>query len=160
LALRLVHPPAGSPRHIGARGTLLNGRALAIAAVAVALVGVGATWLSGDWTVATIVRTYVAPGPDVGAMIARLTPANASVVLNADPTVSNNANFMVMFWAHRDIYISRGASEADLCAQAVVANGKQSPFYVLARGSLVGAGPQLGEQDGWALYSPACAPGT
>ncbi|MGH2486121.1 MAG: ArnT family glycosyltransferase, partial [Ktedonobacterales bacterium] len=43
LALRLVHPPAGSPRHIGARGTLLNGRALAIAAVAVALVGVGAT---------------------------------------------------------------------------------------------------------------------
>ena len=132
------------------------GRTLALAAIAVALVGVGATWLGGDWTSVSTVRAYTAPGPDVGAMVARRTPANASIVLNADPTISNNANFMVMFWARRDIYMSRGASVSDLCAQASLAGSKRSPFYVLARGSLVGAGARIDAQDGWVLYRPSC----
>ena len=136
------------------------GRGLAILTLAVAIAGVSLTWLTDDWTVVTTRRVYVAPGQAVGAMIAQHTPTNASIVLDADATVSVNANFMAMFWAHRDIYMSRDASAASLCAQSHVATGKRSPFYVLTRGPLAGVGAPIAAADGWTLYQPICAVAT
>lgn len=159
LALRMNGARAGSSAPSGPLQKRRFGRCLTIITLVIALVGVGVTWLDDDWTVVTTPRMYVAPGPAVGAMIALHTPANASIVLNADASVSPNANFMVMFWARRDLYMSHDASDATLCAEARVADGKQSPFYVLARGSLASAGLPLpiAMEDGWMLYQPDCA---
>lgn len=134
-----------------------SGRLLSAVVILVAVLGVGVTWLDDDWTAVTTPRVFVAPGPDVGAMIAQRTPANASIVLDADPEVSVNANFMAMFWARRDIYMSRDASAAQLCAQARTAAEKRSPFFVLARESQPGAGSPIASVNGWTLYQPNCA---
>lgn len=159
VALRAGNAPVRCAKKSNSR--IMHGvsRRFAAIAVIVAVVGVGITWLDDDWTVVSTQRAYAAPGSAVGAMIAQHTPANASIVLNADPAVSVNANFIAMFWAQRDIYMSRDASAAQLCAQASIATAMRSPFFVLMRmgDSLPVVGPPVASVDGWTLYQIACA---
>lgn len=157
-ALRVAEPSPGDGTTSRMRRTRVSGRLLSAIVVLVAVLGVGVTWLDDDWTAVTTPRVFVAPGPYVGAMIAQHTPANASIVLDADPNVSVNANFMAMFWAHRDVYLSRDASTEQLCAQAGLASEKRSPFFVLARASRRIVGMPIATVNGWTLYQPICTP--
>lgn len=157
LALRLAEEQSrGSGEALSWQRTQAIGRRISAIVVIAAIVGVGATWLADDWTKVTTPPVYVAPGPAVGVMIAQDTPQDASIVLLADPEVYQNANFMVMFWAHRDIYLSRDLSAIQLCAQAHVAAAKRSPFFVLSRAAQPAAGAPIATMDGWALYQPRC----
>lgn len=157
-ALRIAEVAPHAQKETSRRRARGNGGLLGAVVVVVAVVGVGVTWLDDDWTAVTTPRVFVAPGPDVGAMIAQRTPADASIVLDADSEVSVNANFIAMFWARRDIYMNRDASAAQLCAQARMAAEKRSPFFVLARTSqhVAAADSPIATLNGWALYQPSC----
>jgi hypothetical protein len=119
------------------------------------LLVLGATWLRYDWAIVGRPADSPGPMPVVGVLVAQHTPADATVLLGNTDELQLNANFVLAFWAHRDVYPAVTFPAADVCSLAQTTAQHGSPLYVVTRGPY--GGSPLGSADGWTLYAPDCA---
>ncbi|HEV2459110.1 MAG TPA: hypothetical protein VGS80_12175, partial [Ktedonobacterales bacterium] len=151
-------PDAATPR----AGTftlsrlLSRGEPIGIALVlGVSILTLGATWLRYDWAVVGRPADNPGPMPALGKLVAQQTPANATVLFYDTQSLQYNANFVLEFWAHRDVYPADTFSGTTVCSLMRTAAEHGSPLYVLTREPY--SGSSFGSAAGWTLYTPACA---
>jgi 4-amino-4-deoxy-L-arabinose transferase-like glycosyltransferase len=122
-------------------------------AMLLAVTILGAYWLSFD---ASVVRdTPIDPGdlPALGAQLARVTPTNATVILNNDLVWHDDVQ-MLMFWARRDIYSYPIVSAGEMCSLANAAAAVDSPLFVVSTHPTPGT-DYLTFRN-WAIFAPNC----
>jgi hypothetical protein len=145
--------PLSLSRHLSPAGEPTKGRRFTKALVALCVFALGAYWLSFD--VGVVRSTPRDPGtlPALGATLAKLTPPNATIILNDDLDWRDNVQ-MLMFWSHRDVYSYPRASMGEICSLASVTSAIGSPLFVVSMHPAPGMRYQ--SVRNWAIFAPDC----
>lgn len=147
--------------HTGGRALLrlraVGGRKVAILSLGLLLVILGAYWVRYDFQVIGRPTIDTRPQIELGHYLETHTPANATVLLIASPSLpaGYNTPLQVMFWAHRDVYSTDELPGNTICTFAAAAARASSPFYVVM--DTPDTGNVIGTVDDWTIIQPVCS---
>ncbi len=146
------------PESEASQATLGRWNRVIIVLAVLAVLILGAYWLSYDLRVVARVPDDPGPVPAVGIFLKQHTPANTTVLLDSaleSQESQAHEHITLMFWAQRDVYPVGSVQSATICPLVQEARQSNSPVVLITAGAYTG---QLVESiDGWTIYRPDCS---